>query len=174
MPSIHSTDHIDHSCVVSTFHNVVSAEFAIDGLKDAGFALEDILYSGKAAPHHHNNPVEKLTHIFEQDDDDVLVNAGDGKIETYLLKLGIPPTDAQYYEHEYETGHPVVAVLTHGHQSEAMAVMRSNGGYNNLAQSDYPDNDIYGQQSIHNAMSSEWNEKINESAWKTQEGRDIQ
>ncbi len=129
----------DRSFVVSAFSNPSSAESAIEALKDAGFAPDDILYSGRAEAEqeHHGGFFESLRNLFSPHDEEDTIQPG--AVHDDLKYLGMPEDVAQYYEHEYEEGHPIVAVRARGHRQEAETVLHSNGGYSNLTQSDYID-----------------------------------
>ncbi|QBD75533.1 YsnF/AvaK domain-containing protein [Ktedonosporobacter rubrisoli] len=105
------------SVVVGSFNDNVMAERAIHALRDAGFAGDEISYST------HRGFFDSLKGWLKGDE---AISPSD--IAEDLVSMGIPENVANYYAHEYQTNHPLVAVRSPGHERNAMSILRSIGG----------------------------------------------
>jgi uncharacterized protein (TIGR02271 family) len=93
---------MNRSVVVSVFQDNNQAQQAINDLMNSGFSNDQIKYS---------------------------VNKGGGGIADDLVNLGIPQSEANFYNNEFEQGHTIVTVNTTDRQQEASTILNRDGGY---------------------------------------------
>ncbi len=93
---------MNRSIVVSVFQDNSQAQQAISDLMNSGFSNDQIKYS---------------------------VNKGGGGIADDLENLGIPQSEADFYNNEFEQGHTIVTVNTTDRQQEASDILNRDGGY---------------------------------------------
>jgi len=91
--------------IIGAFRTEREAKFAIDALKNAGFAQDQIGFALREGG--------AVTHSLLND----------------FMNLGIPQDEASYYDDEFKAGHPVVSVRADGRDQEVMDILRSNGAY---------------------------------------------
>ena len=92
------------SVVMGVFHNETEAKEALEALREAGFARDQI---GVA---------------WHQDAVNIdYVNS--------LIHLGVAQQQAAYYDSEFRTGRPVVSVRPDGRAQEAYSILRNYGAY---------------------------------------------
>jgi hypothetical protein len=95
------------SILVGVFQDLAKAQQAYNDLRSAGFGDDHLGFA---------NPT------------------GDGKgTGKDLAEAGVPKEDSQYYEREFDIGHPLVTVRIGGLQQEsiqkAIDILRQNGAY---------------------------------------------
>jgi hypothetical protein len=88
--------------VVSVFQDNDKAQQAINDLMNTGFSNDQIKYS---------------------------VNRGGGGIADDLVNLGLPQSEANFYNNEFEQGHTIVTVNTMDRQQDAHNILIRDGGY---------------------------------------------
>jgi hypothetical protein len=93
------------SIVAGVFQDEAQARHAVDQLRSAGFAYDQV----GVARHNGAMATQSL-----RDD---------------LLKLGVPEEQANYYDNEYRSGRIVVSVRPDGREAEVENILRSNGAY---------------------------------------------
>lgn len=107
--------------IVGIFNSSAMAEHAIEELKDAGYANDQIYYSG----HPPTGPFfEKVINEVEGE-----APAPPDQIARGLLDLGVPEDMADYCAREFATGHPIISVRSPGHEQDAIVIFRSNGAH---------------------------------------------
>lgn len=99
------------SILVGVFQNLADAKQAYDELSRSGYG-ED--YIGLADP---------LT--------------SDNRLAKNLAQAGVPEADSQFYEHEFQAGHPIVTLRVGGLQEEtiqkARNILKRNGAYDAMS-----------------------------------------
>jgi len=105
--------------VVGVFDDRSQAEQAVNELLQTGFSNDQIRYSGHGASS--GGVLEKLKSLFTGQDT--------GRVYDDLVDLGVSDDDASYYQHEFEAGRAVVAVLAGGHMQDATSILARYGGY---------------------------------------------
>jgi uncharacterized protein (TIGR02271 family) len=88
--------------VVSVFQDNNKAQQAVNDLMNTGFSNDQIKYS---------------------------VNKGGGGIADDLVNLGLPQSEANFYNNEFEQGHTIVTVNTTDRQQDAQNILNRDGGY---------------------------------------------
>lgn len=91
--------------VIGIFENEVQARNAVDMLRNAQFAHDQIgvaMRDGGVVPQNY---------------------VGD------LMNLGVPQEQASYYNEEYKAGHIVVSVRPDGREDEVKNILSNNGAY---------------------------------------------
>jgi uncharacterized protein (TIGR02271 family) len=88
--------------VVSVFQDNSKAQQAVNDLMNTGFSNDQIKYS---------------------------VNKGGGGIADDLVNLGLPQSEANFYNNEFEQGHTIVTVNTTDRQQDAQNILNRDGGY---------------------------------------------
>ena len=95
------------SVIVAVFQDMAQARQAYDTLRSSGFGDD---YLGLADPHYENKNLGKE-----------------------LAQAGVPDSDSQYYQHEFDEGHPLVTVRAGGLQvdtiQKARTILKQNGAY---------------------------------------------
>jgi uncharacterized protein (TIGR02271 family) len=105
--------------VVGVFDDRSQAEQAVNELRQAGFSDDQIRYSGHGASS--GGILETLKSLFTGQDT--------GRVYDDLVNLGVSADDANYYQHEFEAGRAIVAVLTGGRMQDATSILARYGGY---------------------------------------------
>jgi hypothetical protein len=109
--------------IVGAFRTDEEARSAIDALRNAGFAHEQLGFAWRESGAAVNN--------FRND----------------LMNLGVPQDQASYYDNELKSGRPIVSVRADGRDQEAMNILRTNGAYTYDMQRSYAQPGNYGQTS---------------------------
>jgi uncharacterized protein (TIGR02271 family) len=107
--------------VVGVFANRGKADEAIASLQNAGFQSSQIReYVAKSRT---SGPLTGLKNAFsaEQKTSEAVVND--------LLDMGVAPEHTNFYQREYEAGHPLIAVTSSKRLQEASAILQKHGGY---------------------------------------------
>lgn len=95
------------SILVGVFQQLADAKLAYDELSRSGYGDD---YLGLADP-----------------------LAGSSGLAKNLAQAGVPETDSQFYEHEFQAGHPLVTLRVGGLQEEtvqkARNILKRNGAY---------------------------------------------
>lgn len=107
--------------VVGVFANRGKADEAIASLQNAGFQNSQIReYVAKSRT---SGPLTGLKNAFsaEQKTSEAVVND--------LLDMGVAPEHTNFYQREYEAGHPLIAVTSSKRLQEASAILQKHGGY---------------------------------------------
>jgi uncharacterized protein (TIGR02271 family) len=107
--------------VVGVFGDRAQAERAIHDLLQAGFAHDQIRFVGHGGPT--GGLLERIKSLFTGQD-----TSPSGIVQD-LVKMGVSPEDARYYQSEYEAGHSIVAVLARERIEEATSILIRHGGY---------------------------------------------
>ncbi len=93
------------SVIVAVFQNMAQAKQAYDSLRSSGFSDN---YLGLADPNFENK-----------------------KLGKELAQAGVPDSDSQFYQSEFDAGHPLVTVRVGGLQPEtiqkAQDILKQNG-----------------------------------------------
>ena len=112
------------STVVGVFDERGEADNAVYNLQNAGFAANQIYYSGSG-----DNPDTDFWHeiksLFSRDK-----TTADNTIGNELKGLGLSDDEVHHYENEYNNGRTIVAVNAAGRTENALAIMRENGAQN--------------------------------------------
>ena len=107
--------------VVGIFRDRTLAEQAIDELRHAGFRDDQIRLAGQAAPT--GGLLDHLASALSGHE------ATGRKLPDELVSKGVPQDEADYYQHELDTGRAVVLVESYGHQQQARAILHRYGAY---------------------------------------------
>jgi len=95
------------SVIVAVFQDMAQARQAYDTLRSSGYGDD---YLGLADPHYANKRLGKE-----------------------LAQAGVPDSDSQFYQHEFDEGHPLVTVRAGGLQvstiEKARNILKQNGAY---------------------------------------------
>ncbi len=95
------------SILVGVFQHLADAKQAYDELSRSGYGDD---YIGLADP-----------------------LAGSSGLAKNLAEAGVPEADSQFYEHEFQAGHPIVTLRVGGLQEEtiqkARNILKQNGAY---------------------------------------------
>ncbi len=110
------------STVVGVFKSRAQAERAVEALQQSGFSDEQIMFAGHG-PASTGSILDQLKSLFAGQDTPT------GSVVNDLMSMGVPAEDADYYQHEYETGHSIVIVTTNGPRQEPIDILASCGGY---------------------------------------------
>ncbi|HEX4713659.1 MAG TPA: YsnF/AvaK domain-containing protein [Ktedonobacteraceae bacterium] len=106
--------------VVGIFANRPGADEAITALQNVGFQNSQIRqYVGKSRSGSLTGIKNALS--AEQKTPEAVVND--------LLDMGVAPEHTNFYQREYEAGHPLVAVTSSKRLQEASAILQKHGGY---------------------------------------------
>ncbi|MBV9615430.1 MAG: YsnF/AvaK domain-containing protein [Ktedonobacteraceae bacterium] len=90
--------------VMGVFHSQTEVKKALEALREAGFQRDQI---GVA---------------WQQDADTTeYINS--------LINFGLAQEQAEYYDQEFRTGHPVISVRPDGHERDAYRILRNYGAY---------------------------------------------
>jgi uncharacterized protein (TIGR02271 family) len=107
--------------VVGIFANRAKSDEAIAALQSSGFQNSQIRhYVGKSRT---SGPLTGIKNAFsaEQKTSEAVVND--------LLDMGVAPEHTNFYQREYESGHPLVAVTSSKRLQEASSILQKHGGY---------------------------------------------
>src|SRR5579863_7018420 len=107
---------------IGVFRDRTLAEQAVEELRHVGFRDDEIRVWGKGA-----SSGGFLDSLFSKLSGQEI---GDGSISSSLVNLGVPQEEADYYQHESESGHSIVAVRSFSHQQEASGILYRFGAYN--------------------------------------------
>jgi uncharacterized protein (TIGR02271 family) len=110
-----------HPMVLGVFRDGALAKQAIDELRHAGFRDDEISVDGHAA--RAGSLVDHLASTLTGHKN------GNERFSDGLVSKGVPGNEADYYQHELEAGHTVVAIESYGHQQEARDILRRFGAY---------------------------------------------
>jgi len=105
--------------IVGVFDDHSQAEQTVNALLQAGFSDDQIRYSGHGTSS--GGILATLKSLFTGQDT--------GRVYDDLVDLGVSADDASYYQHEFEAGRAIVAVLAAGHMQDATSIMTRYGGY---------------------------------------------
>lgn len=117
---------------VGVFEENTQAEQAINELYQAGFDHSQIRFAGHGMP---SGVLEKIKSLLSGEDISV------GGIYENLVKMGVSPEDARYYQNEFEAGRTIVVVQGMEDLRGATTTLTSFGGYNV--------NQLYAQSAAH-------------------------
>jgi uncharacterized protein (TIGR02271 family) len=104
--------------VVGVFRERAQAEQAIHALLQAGFGHHQIRFAERGG-----GILEKIKNLFTGQD------IAAGGINDDLVKMGVSPENARYYQSEFEAGHSIVTILPDGRVQEATTILARHGGY---------------------------------------------
>lgn len=107
--------------VIGLFRDRTQAEQAIHELLQSGFDHHQIRFAGRGISP--GGMLEKIKSLFTGQD------IAAGGIYDDLVKMGVPPEDARYYQNEFEAGRAIVAVQANGRMQEATNILVRHGGY---------------------------------------------
>ena len=110
------------STVVGVFKSRAQAERAVEALQQSGFSDEQIMFAGHG-PSSTGSILDQLKSLFAAQDTPT------GSVVNDLTIMGVPAEDADYYQHEYETGRSIIIVTTNGPRQEPIDILASCGGY---------------------------------------------
>ncbi|GCF10457.1 YsnF/AvaK domain-containing protein [Dictyobacter arantiisoli] len=106
---------------IGVFENAETAENALNALYKAGFNHEHIYIS----KHHTSGGfLSGVKKAFTGED-----STSEHTVADDLSAMGLPDDEVQYYEQEYEAGHPVIAVKESGREQEAANILQENGAH---------------------------------------------
>jgi hypothetical protein len=109
------------STLVAVFHDRAMAEQAIERLQETGFQNDQLYYSGGNT---RAGVLSAIKNLYTGEDYPTSNNlVGD------LENMGIPGEEAEYYVHEHQAGHPIVAIDAGDHVREAEEILKQNGVY---------------------------------------------
>jgi len=112
---------IQHSTLVAAFQDRAMAEQAIERLREAGFQNDHLHYSGGNT---RAGVLSAIKNLFTGENYPTSSNlVGD------LENMGIPDEEAEYYAHEHQVGHPIVAIDAGEHVREAEEILQQNGAF---------------------------------------------
>lgn len=114
---------IDQSHVIGIFRDRSLAEQAVSELRNAGFRDDQITMLGKGT-HTSGGVLGGLRNLLSGQ------NEEEGDPAATLANLGLSPGEADYYRHELDAGHTLVAVRTPDRQQEATTILHHHGAYN--------------------------------------------
>jgi hypothetical protein len=109
------------STLVAVFHDRAMAEQAIERLREAGFHNDQLHYSGGNT---RGGILSTIKNLFTGEDYPVSQD-----ITGELENMGIPRGEAEYYAHEHQTGHAIVAIDAGDNVREAEELLKQNGVY---------------------------------------------
>ncbi|HEY6541976.1 MAG TPA: hypothetical protein VIZ18_13620 [Ktedonobacteraceae bacterium] len=99
------------SVIVAVFQDMTQAKQAYNTLRSSGFGDD---YLGLADPNFENS-----------------------KLGKELAQAGVPDSDSQFYQRQFEAGHPLVTLRVGGLQPEsiekARAILKQNGAYDAMS-----------------------------------------
>jgi uncharacterized protein (TIGR02271 family) len=104
--------------IVAVFENHGQAEETVHDLQRSGINPDRIRFAGSE-----NMTGGKLSSLKS------LFTGHKGGAYDDLINLDVPSDDARFYEQEYESGHPILAVMSNGNMTEIKDVMARHGGY---------------------------------------------
>ncbi len=107
---------------IGVFRDRTLAEQAVEELRHVGFQDDEIRVWGKGA-----SSGGFLDSLFSKLSGQ---GTGDGSVASSLVAMGVPQEEADYYQHEGEAGHSIVAVRSFSHQQEADNILYRFGAYN--------------------------------------------
>jgi chemotaxis protein histidine kinase CheA len=117
-----------HSTVVGVFSDRSMARQAVEALRNAGFNQDQIRYAGPGGTGSASGSFfEDLKSLFMGQD------TTRGNLASDLTDMGLSNEEAQYYAHECDQGHSVIAVSAPDREQEAMSILQSQGAYNNYS-----------------------------------------
>jgi len=105
---------------IGVFRDRSLANQAIDELRHSGFRDDQVLLPGSGSST--GGFLDGFVHRLVGDDNRQSLDA--------LVGQGLSPSEVEYYHHELEAGHTVVAVQSYGRQQEARGIMNHFGAYN--------------------------------------------
>jgi uncharacterized protein (TIGR02271 family) len=106
--------------IVGVYNSQNNAEQAIQQLYDAGIPREHISYSGNASA---GGVMESIKHLFSSQP------SSPGAVRDDLMNMGLTSDEANYYVHEYDAGHSIVAVSDDEHIAVAKNILGKTGAY---------------------------------------------
>lgn len=110
----------EHSLVIGVFRDHASAAQAIDELHSAGFRDDKVrLKHAATASGLLDGPANRL----------IGLEAESKTLPEELVDKGMSQDEANYYEQEFEAGHSIVIVESHGDQQEARDILQRYGAY---------------------------------------------
>ncbi|MFL5659264.1 MAG: hypothetical protein ACJ8CB_34410 [Ktedonobacteraceae bacterium] len=109
----------ERSMVVGVFTDHGQANQAIDALRNAGFNADQIRLVERGTV----GFLDSLKSLFTGPETTTASTADD------FVKMGVPESDARFYENEIEAGHIIVIVKSTGHQEQALSILRQSGAY---------------------------------------------
>ncbi|HEX4204740.1 MAG TPA: general stress protein [Ktedonobacteraceae bacterium] len=115
---------IQRFTLVGIFRDRVTAENAVQELRDAGFTSNDISYSGGAS----RSFFDKLSSLFSSTND-TSREGSSGWVASDLMNMGLPEDEARYYARAHDDGHPIVVVHSTDRLQDALTVLHHNGAY---------------------------------------------
>jgi uncharacterized protein (TIGR02271 family) len=111
----------EHRLAIGVFRDRALAESTVERLRQAGFRDDEIRIWGQGAAT--GGFLETLKNTLSSSTSEA------SSISSSLVELGEPQEDADYYQHEAETGHYIVAVHSYGHSREANDILYRAGAY---------------------------------------------
>lgn len=111
---------IENRPAIGVFRDRSLAEQAVDQLRHAGLRDDEISIWG------HGASMGGFLGTLRNR----LSNSADaGTISSSLTGMGVPQEDADYYQHEVDAGHVIVAVHSYGHSQQANDILYRSGAY---------------------------------------------
>lgn len=111
----------ENRLAIGVFRDRALAEQTIEHLRQAGFRDDEIRTWGQRAST--GGFLATLRNKWSSSATEAESISGS------LVELGEPQEDADYYQHEAETGHFIVAVVSYGHSQEANDILYRAGAY---------------------------------------------
>jgi uncharacterized protein (TIGR02271 family) len=111
----------ENRLAIGVFRDRALAEQTVEHLRHAGFRDDEIRVWGQGAAT--GGFLETLRNKRSNSATEA------GSISGSLVELGAPQEEADYYQHEAETGHYIVAVASYGHSQEASDILYRAGAY---------------------------------------------
>ncbi len=110
----------ERATVVGDFTEEQYADLAADELRRVGFSDEEITIARhKEAA---GGVMGGLKRLFQGQETTPVATAND------FMRMGVPESDAQYYQKELDAGHTVVLVRVAGQEQQVIEILRKNGG----------------------------------------------
>jgi hypothetical protein len=106
---------------VGVFRDRALAEQTVDALQHAGFRDDEIRVWGPRASASDLLGMLRSKWTWQ--------GAEAGSISGFLMELGTPQEEADYYQHEAEASRFIVTVRSYGHQQEASDILYRAGAY---------------------------------------------
>lgn len=114
---------INHQTVVGLFDERGMADRAVNALEQAGFAPEQIYYSGSG-----ENPQttfwQAIRTFFTRSD-----TTTEHELDRELKDRGFSSDEVDNYRREFELGRTLLAINAPGREDEALAILRANGAH---------------------------------------------
>lgn len=111
----------ENRLAIGVFRDRSLAEQTVEHLRQAGFRDDEMRVWGQGAAT--GGFLETLRNKWSSQATEV------GSISGSLVELGAPQEEADYYQHEAETGHYLVAVHSYGHSQKANDILYRAGAY---------------------------------------------